>query len=383
MEADMGHLLMSDEDRQFKAYFEMVKRKQLTLKDVSNQVDLGYRQIKRKYTRWKKEGDAGLVHRSRGRTSNRKHPHRDIIIKRYSERYEDFGPTLAAEKLVEEGYSVNHETLRRWLLKEGLWSRQRKRKPYRRKRERKAQFGEMLQIDGSFHDWFEEGCDKSKYKCLFNIVDDATGICLAHMEEGETTAGLFRALWKWIEKYGIPLSVYVDLKTVYVSPKKENWNYFQIACKKLGIRIIRAYSAQAKGRVERKHGVFQDRFVKELRLKDIRTIQKANILLDEEYLEQLNKKFGKEPRNPISAHRELGDIDLHQIFCWEFTRNVSNDWCILFNNKHYQIERKHGDQIRPNSKICVRKYLNRTLSFWFEDKSLVVKELLMKPEKPK
>ena len=253
----MGHLLMSDNERALKAYFEMVKGKQLTLIDVSTQVDLGYRQIKRIYAKWKREGDAGLVHKARGRASNRKHPHRDIIIKRYQERYDDFGPTLAAEKFIEEGYKVDHETLRRWLLKEGLWSRKRKRKPYRQRRERKAQFGEMLQIDGSFHDWFEEDCDKSKYKCLFNIVDDATGICLVRMEEGETTTGLFKALWKWIEKYGIPLSVYVDLKTVYVSPKKENWNFFQKACKKLGIRIIKAYSAQAKGRVERKHGLFQ------------------------------------------------------------------------------------------------------------------------------
>src|SRR5919204_4607211 len=148
MEAIMGHLLMSDQERLLKAYFEMVKGRQLKLKDVSHQADLGYRQIRRIYAKWKLEGDAGLVHKARGRKSNRRHPHRDLIIKRYQERYEDFGPTLASEKFVEEGYFVDHETLRRWLLKEGLWSRQRKRKPYRKRRERKAQFGEMLQIDG-------------------------------------------------------------------------------------------------------------------------------------------------------------------------------------------------------------------------------------------
>src|SRR5689334_4621496 len=153
----MRYLVMSEKERQLKALLEMVKQEKLTLNKVANQVDLSYRQIKRIYKRYLAAGDAGLTHKARGRVSNRKNPHREIIIARYQSRYEDFGPTLAAEKLLEEGYSVDHETLRRWLLKENIWTKKRKRSPYRQRRERKAQFGELVQVDGSIHDWFEEG----------------------------------------------------------------------------------------------------------------------------------------------------------------------------------------------------------------------------------
>lgn len=227
---------------------------------------LSYRQAKRVYKKYLTQGDCGLVHKSRGRSSNRQHAQREQIIARYKERYSDFGPTLAAEKLAEDdNLFVDHETLRRWLLKENLWKKKRKRSPYRKWREPKAQFGEMVQLDGSFHDWFENGSED----CLLNFVDDATSMTFSRLEGGETTAGIFRLMWHWIDYYGVPMSFYVDLKNVYISHKKDGFSHVQKACKKLGIRMIKAYSPQAKGRVERKHGVYQDRFIKELRLAGI------------------------------------------------------------------------------------------------------------------
>lgn len=288
----MEYLTMSTKERQLKALLEMVKRQQLTLKKVSEQMGLSHRQIKRIYKRYRTMGDSGLIHKSRGCITHRQHPQKSLIIERYQARYEGFGPTLAAEKLSEEGLKVDHETLRRWLLANGLWCKKRERSPYRQRRERRAQFGELVQMDGSIHDWFLEG----ELKCLINMVDDATGKTLSRLEEGETTEGVLRLLWSWIERYGVPLALYVDLKTVYVSPKTGNFSHIETACQKLGIRIIKAYSPQAKGRVERNHAVYQDRFVKELKLKEIRTVTQANQLLESSFIDGLNERFEKAPR---------------------------------------------------------------------------------------
>jgi transposase len=195
-----GHLVMSEKERLCLAIMNMVSQGQITLKQAAEQCELSYRQIKRIYRRYKAEGDAGLVHQARGRKSNRRHPHREIIIARYKERYEGFGPTLAAEYLKEEdNLQIDHETLRRLLLSKDIWSKQRNRLPYRRQRERRAQFGELVQVDGSIHDWLEEG----RHRCLLNMVDDATSRTHAHMESGETTYCVFRVIWEWIERYGI------------------------------------------------------------------------------------------------------------------------------------------------------------------------------------
>lgn len=373
----MGHLVMSEKERLRKAVFEMVKQGKLKLGQAAKQCDLSYRQAKRIYKKYKKEGDAGLVHGSRGRQSNRRHLDREIILSRYRERYQDFGPTLAAEKLLEEdGLQVNHETLREWLLKENLWQKQRKRSPYRRQRECRAQFGELVQIDGSIHDWLSEG----RNTCLINLVDDATSKTHAYLDTGETTCGVFIAIWQWIERYGIPLAFYVDLKTVYVSPKNNFLNHLQKACKKLGILIIKAYSPQAKGRVERKHGVYQDRFVKELKLKNIKTIQKANHVLENGFIDKLNMKFAKTPRNNQSAHVPLLDQDLNQILCWEYQRTIRNDWTFSFISECYQVEKISSEIIKPNDKILIRKHINGTMSAWYKNKKIIISKLEKRPE---
>lgn len=363
----MGVLLMSEKERLRKAIFEMVKQGRITLRHASKQCELSYRQTLRVYAAYLGKGDAGLTHQSRGQRSNRKHPHREIIISLYKTKYEGFGPTLAAEYLFEEdGISVDHETLRLWLISERLWKKQRKRSPYRQRREPKAQFGEMVQIDGSIHDWFEIQVNS----CLLNMVDDATSKTLSRLDSGETTRVVFLAIWKWIKRYGIPLSFYVDLKNVYVSPKDDSFSHVQVACKKLGIKIIKARSPQAKGRVERNHAVYQDRFVKELRFRGAKTIEEGNAILESKFIDKLNNKFEKLPRNPISAHRPLGDIDLNQIICWEYERQIQHDWTFSYKGNVYQVEKKYGDMIKPKSKIKVRKHLDNTVSAWCKEQQL-------------
>jgi transposase len=373
----MGAMLMKEKERLRKAIFEMVKQGRISLKQASVQCDLSYRQTLRIYTEYIKRGDASLIHQSRGQRSNRKHLHREAIISLYKEKYEGFGPTLAAEYLLEEdGFAVNHETLRLWLLSDGLWKKQRKRSPYRQRREPKAQFGEMVQIDGSIHDWFELQLNS----CLLNMVDDATSKTLARLDSGETTRVVFLAIWEWIKRYGIPLSFYVDLKSVYVSPKDTSFSYVQIACKKLNIRIIKARSPQAKGRVERNHAVYQDRLVKELRLRQIKTIEASNALLESGFIDKLNNKFEKPARNPVSAHRPLGNIDLNQILCWEYERQIQHDWTFSYQGQCYQVEKKYGDIIKPKSIIKVRKHLNNTVSAWYKEQRLTLFPILKRPE---
>ena len=371
----MGLLLMSDKERLRKATLEMVKQGKITLIMAAIQCNIGYRQAIRLYRRYGSQGDAGLVHKARGQASNNGHPDREKIIALYQGKYEGFGPTLAAEKLAEDDQLVvDHNTLRRWLLEENLWHRQRKRSPYRRQRECRAQFGELVQMDGSIHDWLEEG----RHRCLLNMVDDATGKTFSYLASGETTRCVFIAVWKWIECYGIPLAVYVDFKNVYVT--KKNICHFERACGKLGIRIIKAHSPQAKGRVERNHAVYQDRFVKELRLKKVKTVEQANEVLANGFIDNLNKKFEKLARNSESAHRELNGIDLNQILCWEYERQIQNDWTFSFQNKCYQVKKPYGCTVRPKVKVCVRKHLDDSVSVWYKGAKLPIVLLEKRPK---
>lgn len=282
-----------------------------------------------------------------------------------------FGPTLAAEKLAEadQMQPISRETLRLWLLEAGLWQRHRRRAPYRKRREPKHHFGELVQLDGSHHPWFGEEHNSC---CLMNLVDDATGITLAALSEQETTEAAMRILWAWIELYGIPLSLYCDLKNVYLSDRepteeeqlqgREPMTAFGLACEKLGIHIISAHSPQAKGRVERKHGVYQDRFVKELRLQGAKTIGEANMILQGGFIERLNKKFARPPILAQDLHVRLNaQQDLRDVFCMEQTRSVGHDWVVRNDNRFFQLIRGEGPLPRATSKVTVRTWLDGSI----------------------
>lgn len=369
---------MKKKERERKVILSGYEEGRYTLAEAAERMRVSYRQAKRIWYRYHKENDAGLIHKSRGKPSIRAFDQnvKKTILKLYQEKYNDFGATFAAEKLAEDdNYILSRETLRQWLKSSNLWIARRKKKSYRQYRERRACFGELLQIDGPIHRWFGiEG----EYSCLLNIVDDATGNTFALLDEGETTLVLLKALKRWVELYGVPGTVYVDLKNVYVSPsglksnteeeenkKQDSWSVFEQVCQRLNIKIIKAYSAQAKGRVERKHGVFQDRFVKELQLKNIKTIEKANEYLESSFLNNINKKFSTTPKDNKDCHRDAKQYgDLDQIFCWEYLRSVKNDWTIQFKNKHYQISKKQPVLVKPEQRITVHEHLNGTISLW-------------------
>lgn len=385
-------LEMSYKERQRKAMVEAIKNKHFTVREAAERLDITDRQMRRILRRFECEGDKGLIHRHRGQPSNHAiHlKHKTIILELYQAKYMGFGPTLAAEKMTEEDkYPTHPETLRRWLKAAQLWDEKRKRAAYRKQRKRREQFGDLLQLDGSFHHWFGEDHPTA---CLMNLVDDATGTTMALMDKEETTEGAMRLLMKWIKRYGIPKSIYVDLKTVYISPKTLVLNdelngltaaftHFSKACDRLGIKIIKAYSPQAKGRVERKHAVFQDRFVKELRLKNFKTIQEANQLLENKFLAVINKKFAIAPADTSNAHREAALFgDLQQIFCWEYTRQVQNDWTISFERQCYQIEKNHYPLVKAKQTIIVRQHLNKKISLWQGNNRLSFKTIESRPK---
>ena len=329
-----GHLLMSRKELERKSILALVQLKHITHTEASERMKLSYRQTLRVYKRFVAEGDDGLVHRRRGKPSNRAHPtaFRDTVIERYRTRYKEHGvgPTLAAEKLAEEGLFVDHETLRRWLLEEGDWKKRRKRREHRSRRERRAHFGELVQMDGSHHAWF--GSERPK-ACLMNMVDDATGVTLGSMDDEETTVDAMLLLWRWIEKYGIPVALYTDKKSVYITNREPTLEEqladekpltaFGKACHKLGIEIIPAHSPQAKGRVERSNGTYQDRFVKELALRRITTCATADALLKKSFCDALNEKFAKPPLEKKDYHRPVPKrLKLEDIFCFEEVRRL-------------------------------------------------------------
>lgn len=374
----MGDLLiMSKKELRRKSVLDLVKLGQITRLDASKRLNLSYRQTKRIYKSYLQGGDAGLIHKSRGRVSTRAKPPelKKAVLGLYQEKYWDFGPTLAAEKLLEDdGLKLHAETLRLWLKTEGLWQPRRARRVHRARRARRARFGELLQLDGSIHAWFSGLVSK---QCLMNLIDDATGKTLALLDVGETTDAAFRLLKWWIKLHGIPLAIYVDLKSLYISPKslrhrdeddlvEPEWlTHFSKACKVLGIEVIKAYSPQAKGRVERNHGVYQDRFVKELRLKGIQTIEGANKLLQRGFIDNLNKKFMKAPTSLEDAHVGLmAGQNVDEILCWEYTRTVHNDWIIRFNNHYLQIQKTSSNGVRPKQTITVKKHLNGKITLW-------------------
>jgi transposase len=378
---------MSKRERDWIKLLERVQKSDVTLREASAIMGVSYRQCLRKSHRFKNEGDKGLIHKGRGRSSNRAvdQETRKAIIERYQERYEDFGPTLAAEKLGKEGLEVDHETLRRWLLKERLWKKRRKRSIHRSRRERRSHFGELVQMDGSHHKWFEdrrEGC------CLMNMIDDATGQTMSLLDEQETTVGAMKLLWQWIERYGIPVALYTDRKSVYVPDEKtarkaelegvEVLTQFGRACKELGIRIIEAHSPQAKGRVERSNGTYQDRLVKELRLEGISELAGANKLLNGGFVDELNEKFSVAAREASDFHRSAKGRDLKSIFCIEEDRVLSDDWIVRYGNGYYQMTRQ-SDRPPTNKKLLVRQYLNGELHFNYRGQDLQYVQL---PERP-
>src|SRR5882672_5844222 len=345
-----------------------VKAGTLSLRSAATLLAVSYRQAKRLAQRYRADGAKGLKHRSAGRPSNHARPTAEreralaLVRHKYSGTVDErFGPTLAAEHLAsEDGVTVHHDTLRRWMLAAGLWSRARKRSPHRQRRARKAHFGELVQLDGSFHDWYET---RGPGGCLMNLVDDATGRTLARLGAEETIWAAADVLRRWIDAYGVPLALYTDWKNVYVRvPNGEEQitgavplTQFGRMCASLGIQIIAASSPQAKGRVERNHGTHQDRLVKKLRRLGIADDAAANVFLETTYLPEHNARFAQAPASSDDFHRRPPSGNtLDRVLQLEETRVLSNDWVIRYDTRCFQVARQ-SHQAPARSTVLVRE----------------------------
>ena len=365
-----------------------VLEKVIKREEAAKILSLSYRQVQRCVQRVKVEGDKGIVHKSRGRVSNRRLGDRvrERVIKLYQKRYKGFGPTLASEKLLErEGIEVSDETLRQWLLESGDWRRVRKKRGHREWRERKEHLGEMVQMDGSHHDWFEGRGPKC---VLMGYIDDATGQAYGRFYEYEGTMPAMDSFRGYMQRWGIPLSVYLDKHTTYKSPAKptieeelegmEPLSEFERALGELGVEVIHAHSAQAKGRIERLFGTLQDRLVKEMRLRGIKSLAGANQFLGE-YWPIYNRKFAVRARGDGDLHRSLPKgLKVDHILCVKAMRALRNDFTVAYNKKFYQIE----DQIRA-ARVKVHERLDGSIVILAKDRSLRYREILTRPVKEK
>ncbi len=356
-----------------------VKRGELKLTEATALLEVSYRQAKRLNKRYRAGGVKALVHGNVGRASNRADDKRreqvlELVHANYAgEGHERCGPTLAAEQLQQDhGLEVSVRTLRRWMLAAGLWSRSRKRPPHRSRRQRKAHFGELIQLDGSHHHWLEGRGPKA---CLMNFVDDATGLALCRFSGQETTWAAADLLQAWVRQHGVPKALYCDWKNVYqrqptsrealegIKPETQ----FGRMCAKLGIGIIAASSPQTKGRVERHHGTHQDRLIKKMRLRGIVDYEAANRYLGEEYLAEHNERFCCEPAAGADFHQALPrGTELRGVFCFEYERVVSNDQVVRFENRCLQLKPKRNQGVGAGARVTVQQGRDESLQVRFE-----------------
>ena len=374
----METILMSGQERRRLEAMSRVKSGGLTLSKAAEHLGLSYRQVKRVWARYQAQGDRGLVHGLRGQASNRKsHENlREQVLARYRAVYSDYGPTLAQECLAKEGLNVPVSTLRRWLMAAGLWERRRRHKPHRRRRPRKEQFGELLQMDGSHHDWFE---GRRGWAVLMVLIDDATGRVTAQFFENESWESATTAFWHYLSRHGLPRQLYVDRHSIYrvereltsteilagIKPKTQ----FGRAMEELGVKLILARSPQAKGRVERMNGTLQDRLAKALRREWISDLAMANRFLEEKFLPEFNERFAVPAAREGDAHQSVPPgTDLARVLSRQETRVVQNDWTVRVHHAFLQLGRE--SDVQPREKVLVCKQLDGKLRLFAGEREL-------------
>jgi Helix-turn-helix domain len=377
----MEHLTMSSKERVRLEALSRVKHRELSVVEAAELMAVSLRQARRLWKRFKARGDGGLVHLLRGRASNHRLPEelRDQIVRRHQERYRDFGPTLACEKLAEEGLVVSPDTLTGMLKERHLWKPMRRRSKHRKRRERRKNLGAMIQMDGSHHDWFEGRNKDGQWSVLMVLVDDATGQTYARFYPAETTEAAFEVFGRWVKAQGVPRSVYVDRHSIYRDEDHpEKPTQFGRAMQELEVELIQARSPQGKGRVERKHRVFQDRLVKELRLRGISEREQANALLEKRMLPELNRRFSVKAVGDADVHRQAPER-LEEILCVQEERVVGQDWCVRWKNRWLQIEAQAGAVGLAGRKVTVKQLGDGTLRIERGGQQLGCRELAARP----
>lgn len=362
---------MSNKEVNQVGVFEKLRDKEIKQREAAMILNISSRQIRRKLKLFRKDGPESLIHGLRGRPSNNQVD--PVLVQRaldiVEEDYRDFGPTLASEHLCDDHQIViNPETLRLKMIEADLWKPKKRKATHREWRERKECVGELVQSDGSNHDWFEgrlERCD------LLAFIDDATSEILWAEFAPETTLGYLTATSHYIEQHGLPKELYVDKGKVFRvnnnNPDNDKLTQYGRALDELDVGLTFARSPEAKGRVERLFGTLQDRLVKEMRLKGISTIEEANKFLQEEYLPKHNQKYAVVPKSKTNLHRSAEGYDLDSILCIKEKRTLTNDFTLRYKNQWFQLEKKQKTIISPRDTITVVTQINGALELWIRE----------------
>ncbi len=363
----------------------------ITNKEAGIRLGLKVRWVQMLKRSVEKNGKKGVVHKSKGQTPP--NVTSNLIVGKVTaffnqKKHQDFGPTFAQEKLVDAGVVVNKETLRLLMIKKKLWKPHPRRGPQivREWRERKESFGELVQFDGSYHDWLETRGEE----CLLAAIDDATGkIIHAIFDDNEGVHAVFRFWWAYIEAYGRPVAIYLDKFSTYkincksAVDNKELMTQFERAMRELDVKVICANSPEAKGRVERLFGTLQDRMVKEMRLADMKSCDDANLYIYEKYIPDHNKRFGVLAKNTSDAHRPLSDdlkARLPSIFSVQSKRKVNNDYTIQFKNQWFQLEDTQDTTLYKRDEVIVEERLDGTIHIQFKKTYLKYRVLPARPK---
>ena len=377
-------IAMSEKEIDRLRILHRVTDRQLTQVYGAKLLGITDRQVRNLLYKIREEGDKGIVHGNRGRrAANKMSTEMEERIGRIVERkYPDFGPTLASEKLFElDGITVSKEKARRIMIAKGLWKVRRKKKrgghPWR---ERKPYFGEMVQFDGSHHMWLEERGDKMVF---MGYIDDATNHIFGRFYEYEGTYPAMDSLSRYIKRYGLPRSIYMDKLKTYKATRQPTLyeelrgegplSQYQRALKELGINDIHANSAEAKGRVERLFGTLQDRLIKEMRLVKVKTIEEANEFLDD-YLPRHNERFSKKALKEGDLHRPLPDeVNLPDIFCLKDIRTINNGYIVRWRGRRFLID--NASIAMRKRKIEVSEHFDGKLTFKLSGRYLKFHEI--------
>jgi hypothetical protein len=359
-----GVLTMSQEELDRVKLIVQIQERRLTVRAGAAMLSISERQLYRVLKRFHDDGEPGLIHRLRGKSSNRGYPKemQKTVLDLYWNEYRDYGPTLFAEKLLQyHNIKLDHDTVRRWLNANGGSNVQRKRRPHRSRRERRAGVGEMVQFDGSPHDWFE---GRGPACCLLHAIDDASSEAFLRMVPSENAADVMLTLWDYCERFGVPRVLYVDKTGIFRSPRKVLADAGR-AMVSLGTELIFANSPQGKGRVERVHRTHQDRLVKAFRKEGISTLADANRFLDETYLPEHNRRFALHDAAVPNVFRPVPkELNLANVFCFQTRRQIHNDYTITLDEKFVQLHAfVDGEPLPPPLQYVV-------VRFWLKDNSL-------------
>lgn len=381
--------------------YEIIKRlirKEINGPKAADLLALSTRQVRRLKAGVKAKGASGLIHGNRGKASNNQVPNQEKqkLVSLLHQHYYDFGPTLAQEKLTEIHHLIRDpKTIRQIMIEEKLWQpkKEKQKSEYRSWRQRKSNFGEMAQFDGSYHNWFE-GRNKEELgleQCLLVSIDDATGkITKAKFDKDEGVFPVFRFWLEYLEKQGKPHSVYMDKFSTYKMTQQvalENHDLktqFQRALEELRIEPIFANSPQAKGRVERLFETLQDRLVKELRLNNISTIDEANEFLEKTFIPTFNAKFNVEPKAKADFHTPLTlkeQKQLSSVFSRHTPRIVQNDFTVSFKNQWYQLTKDQPATVCKKDQVIIEEHLDNTIKIRLRGKCLNYQVLPVRPKR--